>query len=163
MNKNRWPTQLAAYPYAQPLLIGWQIADHSRDLYWSEYEQALNTYLASQDDACSSDERQERLTKSREQFQALFAKGDGHIGTGLALIRVNTELGNHQAAMNAVEQILEVMPWFAETLPDDLQIQINRPFLAPIAAFDSRFVEDNLGKWLQEAIMDALDLLDSAT
>ncbi|MCK7581390.1 MAG: hypothetical protein MZV65_41005 [Chromatiales bacterium] len=40
MTQCRWPTQLTAYPYAQPLLIGWQIADRERDIYWNDYEQA---------------------------------------------------------------------------------------------------------------------------
>ncbi|MFD2112987.1 hypothetical protein [Thiorhodococcus fuscus] len=160
MNQNRWPIQLAAYPYAQPLLIGWQIADHSGDLHWPEYEQALNAYLASQDETCSVGERREWLNKSLDQFRALAAKGDSHIGTGLALVRLNAELGDRQAAMDAIEKILQVMPWLADPLPDELQIQINRPFLAPIASFDGRFVQGDLGQWLQTAIMDALAVLD---
>jgi len=159
MNKNRWLTQLAAYPYAQPLLIGWQIADYSMDLYWPEYEQALNIYLASQDEACSIGERYEWLNKSREQFRSLAAKGDSHIGTGLALVRLNAELGDRQAAMNAIENILQVMPWLAEPLPDELQIQINRPFLAPLLDFDNRLLQGDLGQWLQAAILEALEVL----
>ncbi|MBK1720386.1 hypothetical protein CKO27_22620 [Thiocystis violacea] len=160
MNQNRWPTQLASYSYAQPLLIGWQIADHSIDPYWPEYEQALNTYLASQDETCTLGERYGWLNKSRNQFHALATKGDGHIGTSLALIRLNSELGNCQAAMDTIEQMLKLMPWLAEALPDDLQIHINRPFLAPIASFDNRFVEGDLGQWLQAAIMETLETLE---
>ena len=48
------------------------------------------------------------------------------------------------------------MPWLAEPLPDDLQIHINRPFLAPLAMFDERFVEGDLGQWIQAAIIAAL-------
>lgn len=161
MNQNRWPTQLAAYPYAQPLLIGWQIADHSRDVYWPEYEQALNTYLASQDESCSIGERHGWLIKSKEQFQALAAKGDAHIGTSLALIRLHSELGERQAAQDALEQMLQIMPWLAEPLPESLQIQINRPFLAPIAAFDDRFVQGDLVQWIQAAILEALETLEA--
>jgi len=160
MNPNRWPTQLAAFPYAQPLLIGWQIADHSRDLYWPEYEQALNTYLASQDESCSLGERHGWLIKSKELFQALAAKGDAHIGTSLALIRLHSELGDRQAAQDALEQMLQIMPWLADPLPERLQIQINRPFLAPIAAFDDRVVQDDLGQWIQAAVLEALEKLD---
>jgi hypothetical protein len=58
MNQRRWPTQLAAYPYAQPLLIGWQIADRERDVYWNDYEPALEAYLASQDETLTDEERQ---------------------------------------------------------------------------------------------------------
>ncbi|MTW20640.1 hypothetical protein [Allochromatium palmeri] len=156
MNQHRWPTQLAAYPYAQPLLIGWQIADRARDIHWSDYEQALDAYLASQDETCSLNERHSRLIKSRDQFQALNANGDQHIGTSLALIRLHAELGDSQAVLDAITQMLELMPWLADSLPDDLQIHINRPFLAPIAAFDHRQVEGDLGQWIQAAIMEAL-------
>lgn len=160
MNQNRWPTQLAAYPYAQPLLIGWQIADHSRDLYWPEYEQALNTYLASQDETCSLGERHKWLIESKNQFQALVAKGDAHIGTSLAMIRLHSELGEQQAALDVIEKMLQLMPWLAETLPDSLQIHVNRPFLAPIAEFDDRFVQGDIGQWIQAAILEALERLD---
>ena len=160
MNQNRWPTQLAAYPYAQPLLIGWQIADHSRDLYWPEYEQALNTYLASQDETCSLGERHGCLIKSKDQFQALAAKGDAHLGTSLALIRLYSELGERQAALDVIEKMLQLMPWLAEPLPESLQIHVNRPFLAPIAVFDDRFVQGDLGQWIQAAVLEALDSLE---
>lgn len=156
MNQNRWPTQLASYPYAQPLLIGWQIADRSSDIHWPEYEQALNHYLASQDESYSLHERHAQLIKSRDGFQALAAKGDQHIGTGLALIRIHFELNERQAVLDAITQMLDTMPWLAEPLPDDLQIHINRPFLAPLAMFDERFVEGDLGQWIQAAIIAAL-------
>ncbi|MBK1654775.1 hypothetical protein [Allochromatium vinosum] len=160
MNQKRWPTQLADFPYALPLLIGWQIADHSGDVYWPEYEQALNTYLTSQDQGLSLIERYSQLKKSRDLFTALYAKGDRHIGTSLALVRIHYELDEHQQALDAIEQMLQMMPWLAETLPESLQIQINRPFLAPIASYDKRHLEGDLGQWIQAAVLEALDVLD---
>lgn len=160
MNPSHWSTQLAVYPYAQPLLIGWQIADHSRDYHWPEYEQALNAYLASQDAAHSEDERQAWLHASQERFTALAANGDAHIGTSFALIRINAELGERQAALDAIEQLLQIMPWLAEPLPEELQLQINRPFVAPLAAFDLRPVEDGLGEWLQAGLRESLETLE---
>ena len=160
MNQKRWPTQLADFPYALPLLIGWQIADHSGDVYWPEYEQALNTYLTSQDQGLSLSERYSQLRKSRDLFTALYAKGDRHIGTSLALVRIHSELDEHQQALDAIEQMLQMMPWLAETLPESLQIQINRPFLAPIASYDKRHLEGDLGQWIQAAVLEALDVLD---
>jgi hypothetical protein len=124
-----------------------------------EYEQALNDYLASQDEANSEDQR-EWLLKSREQFQQLAEKGDAHIGTSFALIRVNAELGDRQAAMDAIEALLQVMPWLAEPLPEELQLQINRPFIAPIPSFDFRAVESDLGEWLQEGLRESLETLE---
>lgn len=160
MNRNRWPIQLAAFPYAQPLLIGWQIADHSRDTHWPEYEQALDCYLASQDESFSLGERYAELHKSKELFDRLYAKGDGHIGTSFALARINSELGDHQAALTAIERMLQLMPWLAEQLPENLQLNINRPFLAPIASFDNRVVQGDLGQWIQAAIIEAMDCLE---
>ncbi|MGQ9831267.1 MAG: hypothetical protein ACUVQI_06570 [Thermochromatium sp.] len=163
MLPRRWPTQLAAYPYAQPQLIGWQIADREHDVYWSDYEQALDAYLASQDPTLTDEERQHWLAISRDGFQSLAARGDRHIGTSLALIRIHTELGEPQAVLQAIEQMLDIMPWLAEPLPDALELQINRPFLAPLASFDhTQVFEDDLGNWIQSGIMAALEAADRA-
>ena len=161
MNQRRWPTQLAAYPYAQPLLIGWQIADRERDAYWNDYEQALDAYLASQDETLTDEERRNWLLTSRERFQALAARGDRHIGTSLALIRIHSELGEPQAVVQAIEQMLDIMPWLAEPLPDELELHVNRPFIAPLADFDQKQVFDSdLGQWIQSGIMTALETAD---
>lgn len=160
MNQNCWQTQLAIYPYAQPLIIGWQIADHSRDHHWLEYEQALNIYLKSRDEALSQEERQKILHESLKCFQALVDKGDGHIGTGLALVRLNAELNDRSAAIAAIEQLLGSMPWLVEPLPEGLQIQVNRPFVSPTSTFDLRPVETGLGQWLQASLRESLDELE---
>ncbi|BCU07443.1 hypothetical protein [Allochromatium tepidum] len=161
MNQRRWPTQLAAYPYAQPLLIGWQIADRERDAYWNDYEQALDAYLASQDETLTDEERRNWLLTSRERFQALAARGDRHIGTSLALIRIHSELGEPQAVIQAIEQMLDIMPWLAEPLPDELELHVNRPFIAPLADFDQKQVFDSdLGQWIQSGVMTALETAD---
>lgn len=162
MNKNRWPIQLAAFPYALPLLINWQIADHSGDAYWQEYEKALDTYLASHDETLPLNQRYSELKKSKELFEKLYLKGDRHIGTSLALVRINTELDDHQSALDAIEKMLQIMPWLTEPLPESLQIQINRPFLAPIAIYDKKILQGDLGQWIQSSILDALDILDQS-
>lgn len=163
MPQRRWPTQLAAYSYAQPLLIGWQIADRERDVYWNDYEQALDAYLAAQDETLTDEERQHWLSTSRDGFQSLAARGDRHIGTSLALIRIHSELGEPQGVLQAIEQMLDIMPWMAEPLPDSLEIHINRPFLAPLASFDHTQVFDgDLGSWVQSGIMTALEAADRA-
>ena len=163
MTQRRWPTQLAAYPYAQPLLIGWQIADRERDVYWTDYEQALDAYLAAQDETLTDEERQTWILTSRERFRALAAKGDRHIGTSLALIRIHSELGEPQGVLQVIEQMLDIMPWMAEPLPDSLEIHVNRPFLAPLPSFDHTPVFDgDLGNWIQSGIMTALEAADSA-
>lgn len=161
LNKNSWVSQLNAFPYAQPLMIGWQISDHSKDAYWSEYEQALNTYLSSLDEQNALGERYQNLLKSLKLFQALAEKGDAHLGTSLALIRINFELGNSQEATHAMDKLLQIMPWFSDPIPDELQISINRPFLPPISSFDHRHVNDNLAQWIQAALQEVLMLLDS--
>ncbi len=163
MNEPRWPTQLAAYPYAQSSLIGWQIADREGDPYWNDYEQALDAYLASRDESLSDEERRAWLRQSRDRFQALADRGDRHIGTSLALIRIHSELNEPQAVLAALEQMLGLMPWFAEPLPDGLELQINRPFVAPLERFEQEeTLENELGQWLQRGIMAALAAADQA-
>lgn len=164
MTQRRWPTQLAAYPYAQPQLIGWQIADREQDVYWPDYEQALDAYLAAQDENLTDEERQNWLATSRDGFLSLAAKGDRHIGTSLALIRIHSELGEPQGVQQAIEQMLDIMPWLAEPLPDELELQISRPFLAPLASFEDKQVLDGeLGNWIQSGIMAALEAADHAS
>lgn len=163
MDQPRWPTHLAAYPYAQSSLIAWQIADRDGDPYWNDYEQALEAYLASQDETLSEEERRAWLLKSRDGFQALADRGDRHIGTSLALIRIYSELNEPQAVLAALEQMLEIMPWLSEAIPDGVELQINRPFLAPLARFEHDEILDNeLGQWLQKGIMAALEEADRA-
>ena len=163
MIQRRWPTQLSVYSYAQQLVIGWQIADRSREATWNEYEQALELYLSIQDANLADDERQRRLLGSRDRFQALADKGDRHIGVSTALMRINFELGDPRAMLNAIEQLLDIMPWMAEPLPRELEIQINRPFLAPLPRFDQDQVLDgDLGQWIQAGIMAALETADTA-
>lgn len=156
MNQRRWPNQLAHYPYAQSFLRDWQIDDHSQDSNWLEYEQALETYLASQDEDLSLGERYECLLKSRDQFQSLAAKGDAHIGTSLALIRLNLELDDRQAAINAMSKMLHLMPWLQESLPETLKLKINRPFLAPVSDFDYKLVDISFEQWLQLSILSVV-------
>jgi tetratricopeptide (TPR) repeat protein len=162
MNQQLWPKKLAAFPYAQPLLIGWQIADHSKDEHWSEYEKALDNYLYSQNEALPLNKRYAELQKSKDLFVDLYAKGDRHIGTSLALVRIYSELGEHQAALEAIEQMLQMMPWLTEPLPESLQIQINRPFLAPIATYDGRMLRGDLGEWIQAAVLEAFEFLEGS-
>ncbi|QIK38178.1 hypothetical protein GWK36_09530 [Caldichromatium japonicum] len=163
MTQAHWPTHLAAYPYAQSSLIGWQIADREGDPYWNDYEQALDAYLASQDASLSNEERQAWFLKGRDLFQALSDRGDRHIGTSLALIRIYSELGEPQRVLAAIEQMLELMPWLAEPLPLGLELQINRPFIAPLSDLEqSEILENELGQWLQSGIMAALEAADRA-
>ena len=160
MNKNRWPALLAGFPYAQPLVIGWQIADHAKDSNWLEYEQALDSYLESRDESLPIGKRYASLTKSRDLFLALAEKGDAHVGTSLALVRIHSELGDFEPARNAITKMLQIMPWLADPLPDELKIDINRPFLMPDPRFDLRAVEGTLGQWLQLAIVEALEEIE---
>ncbi len=159
MNPQSWTTQLAGYPYARPLMIIWQIADRSQDPHWQEYETALSTYLEAQGPECGQERRTQLLTEAKSQFERLASLGDGHIGTRLALIRLNVELEDHPAAVTAVERLLQVMPWLSDPLPDDVTIQINRPFLAPIPEYDLLEAQEGLGQWLQAAISTARDQL----
>ncbi|PQJ95910.1 hypothetical protein CXB77_08495 [Chromatium okenii] len=74
-----WPLSLADYHYAQPLLIGWQIADHSKDERWQDYQAALDCYLLSQDQKLPLTVRYQRLLESLRRFHDLIEAGDGHL------------------------------------------------------------------------------------
>ncbi|AFL72926.1 hypothetical protein [Thiocystis violascens] len=157
MNQAIWPLRLAAYPYAQPLLIGWQIADRSKDVYWIAYETALNLYLLAQDETRPLNDRYRFLLESQERFRNLLAQGDGHLATHLVLIRILLDLGERQAAVGRLENLLREMTWLAEPLHEDLQISINRPFLPPASDFDHRELQSDLGKWLQASVIETLE------
>jgi hypothetical protein len=63
--------------------------------------------------------------------------------------------------VQAIEQMLDIMPWLAEPLPDELELHVNRPFIAPLADFDQKQVFDSdLGQWIQSGIMTALETAD---
>lgn len=159
MKKKRWPTQFSAYPYARPLINSWLQDDHIQDQYWPEYEQAIENYLVAQDENFSLGDRYNFLLKSKEQFQALAKKGDKHIGTSLALVRISFELEDFVSAQKAIDDMLIIMPWLTETLPETLKIHINRPFLAPMADFDEKIVFGSLVNWLQSAVNYSLAFL----
>lgn len=162
MHQNIWQSKLAGYPYAQSLMNNWMTLDHSEDVNWKEYEEALNIYLLSQDTGSSLKRRYELLIESQKCFQDLYEKGDTHLGTRLALVRLYSELGENQAAMNMLGSIIEFMPWLAEPLPENLRLHINRPFISPIASFDHREMQDSLGQWFQEALLETLDKLENS-
>ncbi|GEM_PF-3344089 len=158
MNQMLWPVRLADYAYAQSLLIGWQIADHSKDKHWKPFETALDCYLRSQDDKLALEERYRTLLESRDQFQTLFALGDGHLATHLIFIRILFDLGENAAAIAQIESLVQSMTWLLEPLHEDLRIQINRPFLPLLHEFDQRPLHNDLGTWLQAAVIEALEI-----
>jgi hypothetical protein len=158
MNQMQWPMRLADYAYAQSLLIGWQIADHSKDTNWVYFEAALERYLQSQDHKQPLTARYHALLDSRDQFKNLFALGDGHISTYMIFIRILFDLGHTEAAIVQIETLLQKMTWLLEPLHEDLRIQINRPFLPLTHDFDQRPIQVDLGTWVQAAVIEALEI-----
>ncbi|NKN33166.1 hypothetical protein [Marichromatium bheemlicum] len=158
MTESAWYIRLGNYPYAQPFLIDWQIADHDRDPFWSRYEAALERYLDSHDQDAAVGERYQALTEALARFVEIRSEGDGHLATRMALIRILFDLGERQRAGNEVAALLQGMTWLAEPIPDDLQIHVNRPLIAPMPAFDRRPVSGDLGLWLQAALLETLEV-----
>ncbi|GAB0149152.1 MULTISPECIES: hypothetical protein [Marichromatium] len=157
MTESAWYIRLGAYPYAQPFLIDWQIADHGRDPFWSRFEEALERYLDSHDSARPVAERYQALTEAMARFVQLRAEGDGHLATRMVLIRILFDLGERQRAGGEVAGLLQGMTWLTEPIPDDLQIHVNRPLVAPMPSFDQRPVKGDLGLWLQAALIETLE------
>ncbi|WP_209262202.1 hypothetical protein [Thiorhodococcus minor] len=137
--------------------MSWQLSDHANDIHWSDYEQALNGYLECQDDSLALAERYRALIEARDRFLRLRAQGDGHIATHMMLMRSILDLGDVRAAAQAAEILRTEMPWLTTPLPEDLQLQINRPFLPPTRDFDLRPVRGDLGDWLQAAVLDVFE------
>jgi len=158
MNQMLWPVRLADYAYAQSLLIGWQIADHSKDKHWKLFETALDSYLRSQDDKLALEARYHALLDSRDQFKTLFALGDGHLATQMIFIRILFDLGEDAAAIAQIESLVQIMTWLLEPLHEDLRIQINRPFLPLLHECDQRPLRGDLGTWIQAAVIEALEI-----
>ncbi|MBK1694619.1 hypothetical protein CKO09_07695 [Chromatium weissei] len=152
-----WPLDLANYHYAQPLLIGWQIADHSKDERWQDYQMALNCYLLSQDHKQPLTARYQRLLESLQRFHQLIETGDGHLATYMVFIRILFDLGEKQSAVYQIEELIQKMTWLLEPLHEDLRIQISRPFLPLTHDFDQRPVAGDIGTWVQAAVIEALE------
>jgi len=157
MHQNLWLKVFASFPFAQPLLIGWQIADRSRDAFWPEYEAALNLYLTSMDVERSLSERYNSLLGSRDAFNNLITQGDGHIATWFLRVRCLFDLGERKQGVDAVRELISEMAWIAEPLDESLCINVNRPFLPPVAEFDARHPRQGLGKWIQASVIEALE------
>jgi glycosyltransferase involved in cell wall biosynthesis len=155
--KIEWLNQLTDFPYAASLIDDWQKTDHSQDSHWSDYEAALDAYFISKDNKRPLANRYVSLIDSRERFLQLSAKGDTHLATQLTLIRIYADLDEIQDAINGINQILQDMPGLFAPALEDIQIKIDRPFLAPLSDYDAQSVQGSLSQWLQAAIIDALD------
>ncbi|MBK1720438.1 hypothetical protein [Thiocystis violacea] len=159
MNQSRWINDLAALPYAQPLLAGWRGADHIQDPGWPDYERALDACLASQDPSLPLAQRYAALTDSRDRLLKLRASDDKAFSTRLLLSRVLHALNESQAAMEETRDLLHDASWLTMSLPADVRIVIDRPFLPPLPAQDHRpFAPERqtLGSWLQAVIHESL-------
>lgn len=157
MQPKDWSVPLSAHIYAESFMTDWLNTDHSGDRYWLGYEEALNTYLASQCTERLLIDRYTSLTDSLNRFKQLRAHGDSHLATRLALIRIHADLGEPQASVDEINQTLRDMPWLLNALPEDIHVATDRPFLAPFSTYDARPVNSSLSQWLKAAITDALN------
>ncbi|MFW6315176.1 MAG: hypothetical protein ACOC0S_06300, partial [Desulfohalobiaceae bacterium] len=115
----------------------------------ARYEKALNAYRASMDTTLPLATRYNLLIKARDIFKEL---DDQHIGTTLALIRTHIDLGDSQNALKVVRELNQAMN-------NQLQIKLDRPFVPPIAAFDTREIKAGMPEWLQCSIFEAFEKL----
>lgn len=160
MNQNDWSSLLASYLYTEAFMQGWQNADRSGDPYWLRYEEALNIYLASRDNRRRLTERYASLNDSLQRFQRLKKQGDDHLTIHLGLIRIHADLGDQEAVVSECQRLLEKIPWLQEELPVDEQINIDRPFIAPLSDDDHRNITNGLNDWLRTAIREILKRFD---
>lgn len=156
-NKLGWPSRFAVFFYATSLVDDWQQTDRSQDLHWPAYEAALDAYLISQDNKLSLANRYASLTDSRERFLQLVAKGDDHLATQLTLIRIHADLEEIPDAIDGIHCILQDIPALLAPATENIEINIDRPFLAPLRAYDAQPIQGSLSQWLQAALLDALD------
>jgi len=155
-NKPGWLNRFADFSYAKSLVDDWRQTDRSQDLHWPAYEAALDAYLISQDKKRSLADRYAGLTDSRERFLQLIAKGDDHLATQLTLIRIHADLEKIPDAIDGIHRILQDIPALLATVSENIEINIDRPFLAPLRAYDAQPVQGSLSQWLQAALLDAL-------
>lgn len=160
MIQNQWQLPLSRLHYASGIAQEWGQIDHFSDALWPVYEQALVVYLASRDESLPVPKRYAYQTESRQQFLALREQGDRHLATSFALIRLQLEEGNAQAVRQEIDSTVQLMPWLTKPLPSEVNIKVNRPFLAPTPSCENRLIENDLGDWLQWAIVQSFAAVD---
>lgn len=145
VNPNKdWPLFFSLYVYAAPFVSKWKKKNHSDDLYWPRYEQALKMYLSSRDPDKLVARRYADLMESSRIFLEIKEHGDEHIATQLALIRVYVELGKNEKALDECNDLIK-------RISEDQKIQMTRPCLAPLESEEQRTVTD-WNTWLKAAL-----------
>lgn len=140
--EKNWTHILGFYVYAAHFVSEWKKADRSSDFYWQKYEQALNFYLSSRDAERLVAHRYADLMKSKKIFLELRQHGDEHVATQLALLRVYVDLGQTENAIAECDRLIE-------EISKEKNIQMTRPFLAPLPSDEQRPFDDDWSKWLR--------------
>lgn len=152
MSNIDWSTRIGTRPYSECLIIDQENINYSKDQYWPIYEQALNTYLRSQDRNDTLSERYDRLVESCNSFRQLSEQGDSHIATRLALIRIYIDLGDAEAVEKECRHLLKLL----DSLPKDEKVELNRPFLVPLIDYERDSSKEGVNRWLQAMIREVL-------
>lgn len=130
------------YAYSSPFVLEWGKIDRSNDLYWEQYEQALDIYLSSRDIEKSVARRYAALVESSQNFLDLRDRGDKHIATQLALIRVYVDLGKTEDAISECNRLIT-------EISKSHDIQMTRPCLAPFSNEEQRPVRSGWNEWIK--------------
>lgn len=144
---NSWQHFFSKLSYSAPLVAEWINIDRSDDLYWNEYERALNTYILSQDKHQSLALRYVNLNKSNQQFYKLKLIGDNNIATQLALLCTYIDLNQTENAAKEARSLID-------KIEKNSDIKVNRPYLLPFP--EKSILTNNFNCWLKENIKNSI-------
>ncbi len=146
-----WRTTLASLPYGRQLADSWGRAVTHEDS--GAVEESLALYALSHDKSRTADERFHALECSFHRFESLVAASPTHPHLA-SLARIATEYG---ARAVAVETLVQLCNSIMQNQRADLDV----PFLAPGARFDSVDPGGAHGDWLFMAAFEQLERLQS--
>lgn len=146
--RHLWQNSLLAKPYAQPLLAGWARTVASGR--HKPVEQALALHAYAHDPLVPLAHRFVALLQSLNQLQSITPPQFGAPMHLLSLGRVAVEAGARVNATHAFGAL-----WNA--LISAGQVNMAEPFLAPSEQFEAVHPGKDPGRWLESALMDAIE------
>lgn len=144
-----WPATLTALPYGRMLAAQWQRRVADADA--GAMAQALASYLNSRNDSLPVAERFDALSRSYHRFRSLV-DGSPTQARLSSLARIAQDFGARAVAIDALSRLFN-------SIAQHGRVDLDEPFLAPAARFDSLDPQGALGDWMLVAAAEQLERL----
>ncbi len=144
-----WPVTLTALPYGQMLAAQWQ--QRVADTDAGAMAQALASYLNSRNDSLPVAERFDALNRSYHRFRSLVDASPTQARLS-SLARIAQDYGARAVAIDALSRLFN-------SIAQRGRVDLDEPFLAPAARFDSLDPKGALGDWMLVAAAEQLERL----